>query len=87
MVKIVIVGSCRFSPYEVLVPSSISKLHNTEEGYQKACETFYPAIQDADVVIAYVPDGLGEHTLRDLQYAVTQKKRIIVIGKKESHTG
>lgn len=78
--KIVILGSCRFAPYKVLaVPNPIAGLHNTEEGYIEAAKIFYPAINDADVVIVYAPDGIGEHTLRDLKYAESLGKKIVII--------
>ena len=80
MVKIVILGSCRFEPYEILfVPKKIEGKWNTEEGYLEACKRTYPAITDVDVVIAYVPDGIGEHTRRDLKYAESLMKRIVLI--------
>jgi len=82
MVKIVILGSCRFAPYEILaVPDPIPGAHNTEPGYLLAAKKFYPAIAKSDVVIAYIPDGIGEHTRRDLKYADSLGKRIILIGK------
>jgi len=80
MVKIVILGSCRHEPYEVLaVPRKIEGKWNTENGYIEASKKIYPAIAEADVVIAYVPDGIGEHTRRDLQYADSLRKRIVLI--------
>jgi hypothetical protein len=76
--KIVILGSCRFGPYEILaVPDPIPGLHNTEEGYRKAAEKFYPAIEQADVVWVYAPDGAGEHTSRDIAYARKMGKKIM----------
>jgi hypothetical protein len=82
MVKIVILGSCRFSPYEILAsPKPITNLWNTEEGYQIASKRFYPAIDKADLIIVYAPDGIGEHTKRDMEYAISKGKRIKVIGE------
>jgi len=82
MPKIVVIGSCRFEPYEFLaVPEKVPNLYNTEEGYQIACKKFYPAIDKADEVWVYVPDGLGEHTSRDLVYALSKNKTIRMIGE------
>lgn len=65
MPKIVIIGSCRFEPYEILAaPNKIPGAWDTEKGYQVACKRFYPAIDEADFVILYAPDGVGEHTER-----------------------
>ena len=79
MPKIVILGSCRHEPYEVTVPKKVKGKWNTEEGYLETAKRIYPAIADADVVIAYVPDGIGEHTRRDLKYAESLMKRIVLI--------
>ena len=79
MVKIVILGSCRFEPYEILEVPKRNNLGNTEEGYQKSTKRFFPAIEKADIVIVYASDGIGEHTKRDMEYAKKQGKRIIVI--------
>ena len=84
MTKIVILGSCRFSPYIFLaVPEPIPGLHNTEEGYQTASKKFYPAINEADEIWVYAPDGIGEHTGRDLEYALSKKKIIRIINANE----
>jgi len=80
VVKIVILGSCRFEPYEVIfVPKKVEGKWNTEEGYIEACKRTYPAIQQADIVIAYCPDGIGEHTQRDLNFAKILGKKVRVI--------
>ena len=81
MPKIVILGSCRHEPYEILaVPESHPTLHNTKEGYEWACKKFYPAIREADVVLVYSPDGrIGEHTRLDMDYAETRGKVLQVI--------
>ena len=80
MTKIVILGSCRFAPYEILAaPNKIPNAWNTEEGYKKATEKFYPAIAQADVVLVYAPDGVGEHTARDILEACRQGKEIFLI--------
>jgi len=85
MVKIVILGSCRFSPYEILaVPEKVVKdgknLWNTEKGYKIAFEEkFKKAIEEADEVWIYAPDGLGKHTKRDKEYAESIGKKVQVI--------
>lgn len=86
MPKIVILGSCRFEPYEILaMPNKIPGLHNTEEGYQKATEKFYPAIDEADVVLCYAPNGyIGKHTRRDIEYALSRGKKVQIIGDDKS---
>ena len=84
MPKFVILGSCRFEPYEVLaMPNRITGGTNDDAGYQKACKIFYPAIDEADVVLVYTPDGkMGEHTARDVEYARKRgKKLLFFIGK------
>jgi len=80
MPKIVILGSCRYEPYEILfVPKKIPGLWNTEEGYRKASERCYSAIDRADEVWVYAPEGIGEHTARDLGYAKRKGKVIRII--------
>lgn len=80
MPKIVILGSCRFEPYEIVAPNKIPGAHNTEKGYKIACEKFYPAIEKADVVLVYAPDGrIGEHTGRDIVYAWKCGKKVYVL--------
>lgn len=77
MPKIVIVGSCRFEPYKILlVPQKIQGLWNTEEGYKQASKLFYPAMDECDEVWVYAPDGVGEHTKRDIGYARSKHKII-----------
>ena len=77
MPKIVILGSCRFEPYEILaVPNKIPNAWNTEEGYQTACKVFYPAIEESDLILVYAPDGIGEHTQRDIDYARKMGKTV-----------
>ena len=82
MPKIVILGSCRHEPYEILaVPNKIPNAWNTEKGYEIASKKFYPAVEKADVVLVYAPDGkIGEHTQRDIEYARKQGKPIFVFG-------
>lgn len=80
MPKIVILGSCRYVPYEMLaVPNKIPNAWNTEEGYQIASKKFYPAIEKADLILVYAPDGIGEHTQRDIDYAKKKGKKIVMI--------
>lgn len=84
MTKIVILGSCRHEPYEILaVPKKNSKW-NTKEGYELATKRFYPAIKRADIIIVYAPDGIGVHTKRDMAYAITQGKPCYVVGNGRS---
>ena len=78
MVKIVILGSCRFEPYEILAVPKRNELGDTEEGYQLATKKFYPAIDKADVVFVYAPDGIGPHTKRDIDYAISKGKPVAV---------
>ena len=75
--KIVVLGSTRFCPYTFLaVPNPVPGYQDREEDYQKAVLTFYPAIREADEVWVYAPDGVGQHTRRDLEYALEQRKKI-----------
>ena len=79
--KLVILGSCRFSPYEILaVPDPIPGAHNTDKGYEMAFKVFKPAIEEADLVLVYAPDGIGKHTGLDLDYARSLGKSIVVFG-------
>jgi len=88
MVKIVFLGSCRFAPYEILaVPDPIPGAWNTDEGYEIAFKVFKPAIDAADLVIVYVPDGIGRHTQMDLDYAKSQNKEIILVPSKGLEDG
>lgn len=81
MPKITILGSCKYEPYEVLaVPNKIPNAWNTEEGYQIASQKFYPAIDKSDVVVVWCPSAvIGEHTLRDVWYAINSNKRVVFI--------
>jgi hypothetical protein len=81
MVKIVILGSCRHAPYEILAaPDPLPGCGNDEAGYREACKKFYPAIDKADLVLVYAPDGrIGEHTVRDMDYAISKQKNVSVI--------
>jgi len=77
MPKIVIVGSCRYEPYDILmIPRKIKGKWNTEEGYLIASKHFHPCIDECDEVWVYAPDGIGEHTSRDIKYAKSKGKVI-----------
>ena len=82
MPKLVILGSCRHEPYEILfVPKKIKGKWNTEEGYKEASKMCYPTIDKCNMVIVYAPDGLGEHTTRDMIYALKKGKPVILLDK------
>ena len=84
MTKIVILGSCRFEPYEILaVPNKIPNAWNTDEGYEIACKVFYPAMDNADVILVYAPDGIGEHTQKDIDYAYSIGKKVFELKERE----
>jgi len=88
MPKIVILGSCRFEPYEVLaVPNKVPNAWNTEEGYKIAAQKFYPAIEKADLIICFAPDGVGEHTKRDVEYAESLGKKVHMITEFSNGSG
>lgn len=75
MPKIVILGSLKHHPYEVLyVP------HPVEEGREEALQKCAAAIDRADEVVVYAREGIGVHTWQDIYYALQQGKRITVIG-------
>lgn len=77
MTKFVMLGSCRFEPYEFLaVPDKIPGAWNTDKGYAIAAEKFYPAMDKADVIIVYAPDGIGKHTQLDIDYAHSIGKKV-----------
>jgi hypothetical protein len=92
MPKIVVLGSLRHSPYEILkVPEPVDSIKegfdpqnrkefDTEQYYQEACEKFYPAMDACDEVWVYMPEGrIGDHTQRDLDYAISQGKRVFLV--------
>jgi hypothetical protein len=83
MPTIVVLGSCKFEPYKVLmVPNKMeSKLYDEdhEKAYHEACKIFYPAIKKTDEVWIYIPDGLGEHTRKDLEFARAERKKTFVL--------
>ena len=83
MVKIVILGSCRFEPYEILASPAKNSKWNTEEGYKMAFERYFcSAIKQADEVWVYAPNGIGAHTKRDMEFAKEQGKVIRIIGRR-----
>lgn len=49
------------------------------KGYKIASKKFYPAIDKADEVWVYAPDGVGEHTQRDIDYAKSKGKTIKIL--------
>jgi len=86
MPKIVIVGSCRFAPYQILITPSpwnshIKKLMKIdhEKAAKLAERRFHPAIRECDEVWVYAPDGIGQHTQRDVNYARKHAKKIFVL--------
>jgi hypothetical protein len=80
--KFVILGSCRFEPYEILaVPNKIPRAWNTLAGYLIASRKFYPAIRQADVIIVYAPDGIGEHTQKDIDFAKSIGKKVFILSE------
>lgn len=61
-----------------LDPEMYEKSH--EAAYEEACRLFYPAIDHADIVLVWAPEAtLGQHTLKDMQYAAVKGKRVVVI--------
>ena len=80
MTKFVMLGSCRFEPYDFLaVPNKIPRAWNTDKGYAIAAKIFYPAMDAADVIIVYAPDGIGIHTQKDIDYARSIGKKVFVL--------
>jgi len=89
MPKIVILGSCRHQPYEILaMPNKLDAdlyAKDHQAAYIDACAVFYPAIKAADIVLVYNPDGVvGEHTQADIIEAERQGKRIVYLFPKKS---
>ena len=93
----VILGSCRFVPYKFVAPSSRSELDprqelahlellkgKQEKSYDLAKDVFYPAIDEADIVLVYNPDGIGKHTQKDIGYAESKGKHVIYLYKKQN---
>ena len=88
MVKIVILGSCRFEPYEILfVPNKLDKElyeKDHDEAYRRAFKVYCSKIHEADIIIVYAPDGIGEHTEQDLVYTRNANKTIMrLVDEKE----
>jgi len=88
MPKFVILGSCKHEPYAVLAmpnrldPELYERDH--EKAYEEACKLFHPAIDNADIVIVYAPEGMGDHTRKDMKYALKKSKRVVVIAPSET---
>lgn len=77
MTKIVILGSLKYSPYEIIKkPEPIPDADQSDEGYTIAAKDFYPAIDEADEVWVYAPNGMGVHTTLDYQCALLRGKTI-----------
>lgn len=79
-----ILGSMkRWGEYSVLSPHMINPalyLSDHEAAYKLAQAVFYPAIEKADVVLVYAPDGvMGDHTKEDVDYAISIGKKPILI--------
>ncbi len=73
--KIVILGSCKHEPYEVLaMPNKIPGAWNTDEGYEMASKIFYPAMDKADVILVFGTPG--KHTQLDIDYAESIGKTV-----------
>ena len=83
MNKIVVLGSCKYAPYTILLlPNKLDpNLYEIdhEKAYEEACKVVFPKIDKADEIWVYAPDGIGEHTLKDLEYAKQQGKKIMVL--------
>lgn len=77
MTKIVIIGSLRHAPYEIIkTPEPILGADQSDEGYAIAAKDFYPAIDEADEVWVYAPDGMGVHTTLDYKCALLRGKTV-----------
>ena len=100
MTKFVILGSRRFAPYKVsFTPLEIPDILDEEERFQISIKKSHPAMDEADVIIVYAPDGIGIHTQRDIDYALKNgkevfelipfkvKKETILIWVSERYTG
>lgn len=81
--KIVIAGSCKHAPYDILIvpnpldPDLYVKHH--ERAFKEACKVFHPKIDEADEVWVYAPNGIGKHTQHDIDYAHKQGKTVRVL--------
>ena len=83
MPKIVILGSCKYEPYEILMtPNPFDRelyVKDHEKAYEEATKRFYPAIEKADCILVYCPDGnIGKHTMKDIEYAQKLGKDIVL---------
>jgi soluble P-type ATPase len=77
MTKFVFLGSRRFAPYEIpFVPIEMRDILDEEERYQISIKRSHPAMDKADVVIVYAPDGIGKHTQLDIDYALENNKEV-----------
>lgn len=98
-IKIVILSSCQYAPFKITAPLTIStidkkqifafelwKSHKQERAYKEAKKIFYPAIDEADIVIAISKkDGtIGKHTQMDIDYAKSVGKQVMIVSPKES---
>lgn len=79
MPKFTVLGSCKYEPYIILAVPKKNSFWNTDKGYKIATEKFYPAIDKSDFIIVYCPDGIGEHTQKDIDYAKLKNKKIIYV--------
>ena len=80
MVSFVILGSCKYEPYEILIVPKKNKYWNTKKGYKIASNKFFSAIEKADFILVYILNGkIGKHTQKDIDYAIKMKKRIVFI--------
>lgn len=75
--NIVIVGTLSEGDYKVTYPIHLSENYHNETGYQEACKKFYPAIDEADIVVVWGIPGL--HTQRDIGYARSRGKKIVYL--------
>lgn len=77
MTKFVFLGSRRFAPYEIsFVPIEMRDISDEEDRYQVSIKRSHLAMDKADVVIVYAPDGIGIHTQRDIDYALKNNKEV-----------
>lgn len=88
MPKIVILGSLKHGPYEVIAPKMLDpekyeKDH--EAAYEDAKKILYPAIEAADIIIVWTPeDIIIDHTKVDVTYALVNDKRVVIIGSDQA---
>lgn len=78
MPKIVILGSCRYEPYEILyTPHRVDG--DDEAGYQKAKKIYGPKIKTCEECWVFAPDGIGPHTARDIKMALEEGKIVRLV--------